>query len=142
MSYFDTVDVGEINARMFEDIKKIQEGIADKVGMVIQSVFQTVAGLAIAFYFGPELAGVCLATLPLIAVGGTVWMVAQSNESKKELDNYTEAGGVAEEVLSSIKTVTAFNGQSFENSRYSKPLARAQSQGIWVKTMKEYSIYN
>ncbi|CAG5103938.1 Oidioi.mRNA.OKI2018_I69.chr1.g1009.t1.cds [Oikopleura dioica] len=140
MSYFDTVDVGEINARMFEDIKKIQEGIADKVGMVIQSIFQTVAGLAIALYFGWELGLVCIATIPLIALGGFVWMVAQSNESKKELDNYTEAGGVAEEVLASIKTVTAFNGQSFENGRYSKPLAQAQSQGIKKAAMSGFAV--
>ena len=34
--------------------------------------------------------------------------------SKDESENYAEAGGVAEEVLSSVRTVVAFGGQEKE----------------------------
>ena len=37
--------------------------------------------------------------------------------SKDESENYAEAGGVAEEVLSSVRTVVAFGGQEKEVSR-------------------------
>lgn len=36
------------------------------------------------------------------------------------------ASAIAEEVLSSIRTVFAFNGQNIEVKRYSKPLAKAR----------------
>ena len=36
--------------------------------------------------------------------------------SKDESENYAEAGGVAEEVLSSVRTVVAFGGQEKEVS--------------------------
>lgn len=115
---------------MFEDVKKIQSGIADKVGMCIQSAFQFIGGLVVAMVFGWKLGLVCLATLPVLALAGYIFMVASSDSSKEELDNYAEAGGIAEEVLGSIKTVTAFNGQKFENSRYGKPLFKSQNLGI------------
>ena len=37
--------------------------------------------------------------------------------TKKELDAYAKAGGIAEEVLSSIRTVVAFAGQQKEVDR-------------------------
>ena len=39
--------------------------------------------------------------------------------SKDESENYAEAGGVAEEVLSSVRTVVAFGGQEKEVSQWS-----------------------
>ena len=38
--------------------------------------------------------------------------------SKDESENYAEAGGVADEVLSSVRTVVAFGGQENEVSRH------------------------
>jgi len=41
-----------------------------------------------------------------------------SSESSKELDAYAKAGSVAEEVLSSIRTVVAFGGERKECNRW------------------------
>ena len=38
--------------------------------------------------------------------------------TKKELESYAKAGAVAEEVLGSMRTVTAFGGQEKEVARY------------------------
>jgi ABC-type transport system involved in Fe-S cluster assembly fused permease/ATPase subunit len=43
---------------------------------------------------------------------------------------YADAGAIAQEVLSSIRTVSSFNGQSKEIERYSKKLAIAERAGI------------
>ena len=47
----------------------------------------------------------------------------------KELDAYSSAGSVAEEVLSSIRTVVAFGGEEKESERYAKRLKNAQTAG-------------
>jgi len=57
-----------------------------------------------------------------------------TNYSKNELDAYSVAGGIAEEVLSGIRTVTAFSGQSEELNRYKKPLKTAEQAGIKKST--------
>ena len=38
--------------------------------------------------------------------------------TKRELDAYAKAGAVAEEVLSSIRTVVAFGGEEKESERF------------------------
>lgn len=50
--------------------------------------------------------------------------------SKKELESYAAAGAIAEEVLSSIRTVVAFDGQDKEMERYDKHLVKAKINNI------------
>lgn len=48
----------------------------------------------------------------------------------RELDAYAAAGSVAQEVLSSIKTVIAFGGMEKETRRYTDNLQGAYKMGI------------
>ncbi|GFR58631.1 ATP-binding cassette, sub-family B (MDR/TAP), member 4 [Elysia marginata] len=50
--------------------------------------------------------------------------------SALERQAYAKAGGVAEEVFSSIRTVHAFNGQEKESQRYQETLVKAREYGI------------
>ena len=95
---------------MFDDVKKIQDGIAEKVGVAIQSLAQFVGGLIIGFVYGWKMALVILAVLPVLAISGYLWFYVTTAFTKGELDAYAVAGGIAEEVLSGIRTVTAFTG--------------------------------
>mgnify|MGYP000257563118 CR=1 FL=1 len=110
IGFFDTHDTGQLNTRMFGDVKKIQDGIAEKVGVAIQSLSQFIGGLIIGFVYGWKMALVILAVLPVLAVSGYLIFFTTSL-TKGELDAYAVAGGIAEEVLSGIRTVTAFTGR-------------------------------
>ena len=48
----------------------------------------------------------------------------------REQASYASAGGVAEEVLSCIRTVVSFNGQSKEVTRYVIVLFNGQSKEV------------
>lgn len=50
----------------------------------------------------------------------------QAALSTKELNSYSAAANVAEEVLSSIRTVFAFGGEKIEIERYNKRLINAK----------------
>lgn len=50
--------------------------------------------------------------------------------SQKELKIYAKAGAVAEELISSIRTVTAFSGQKKGTLRYTKNLDAARKFGV------------
>ena len=140
VGYFDTNDTGELNTRMFDDVKKIQDGIAEKVGIAIQSIAQFLAGIVIALVYGWKLGLVCVALLPVIGISGFLFFYMTTSASKEELDDYAEAGGIAEEVLGAIRTVTAFNGQNFEAKRYYKPLLNAQYSGIKKSALAGFAI--
>ena len=111
VGYFDLNSAAEMNTRLFDDIKKVSDGIGDKLGLAVQAVAQTIGGIVIGFIYGWKMSLVVLACTPAIAVTGYVFFVVTTKFSKSELDSYAKAGDVAEEVLSSIRTVTAFGGQ-------------------------------
>lgn len=50
--------------------------------------------------------------------------------SKNELKSYAKAGAVAEEVLTAIRTVFAFNGPPKDHKRYEVKLEEARVVGI------------
>ncbi|CAF3959669.1 unnamed protein product [Rotaria magnacalcarata] len=53
-----------------------------------------------------------------------------ARETVKELNSYSRAGEIAQEVFSSIRTVFSFNGSDYEKKRYEKELNTTQSSSI------------
>uniref|UniRef100_F6URM6 Multidrug resistance protein 1A n=1 Tax=Ciona intestinalis TaxID=7719 RepID=F6URM6_CIOIN len=77
-----------------------------------------------------KLSAVILAVSPLLVASAGILFKMTSMFTKKELDAYAKAGAVAEEVLSSIRTVVAFDGQDKECKRYQTNLNEARVVGI------------
>ncbi|CAH2282580.1 ATP-binding cassette sub-family B member 5-like isoform X1 [Pelobates cultripes] len=140
ISWFDVTKSGELNNRLTEDINKINDGIGDKVGHLLQNVSTFFAGLIIALAKGWQLALVYMAVSPLIAVSAGLFSKMMVSLTSKELSAYAEAGAVAEEVLSSIRTVVAFGGEDKELKRYSNNLGKAQQFGIKKAIASQLSI--
>ena len=130
VGYFDTHSAGELNTRLFDDVRKISLGIGDKLGIGLQATCQAIAGVIVGFYFGWKMCLVIMATAPLMAGVGYLFFTATTRFTQAELDAYAKAGDVAEEVLSSIRTVKAFNGQPTESERYSSNLEDARQVGV------------
>ncbi|XP_053323160.1 ATP-binding cassette sub-family B member 5 [Spea bombifrons] len=140
MSWFDVTKSGELNTRLTEDINKINDGIGDKVGHLLQNVSTFVAGVTIALAKGWKLALVYMSVSPLIALSAALFSKMMVSLTSKELSAYAEAGAVAEEVLSSIRTVVAFGGEEKELHRYSANLGKAQKIGIKKAIASQLSI--
>lgn len=69
-----------------------------------------VAGFGIAFGYGWLMTLVVAASLPLIGGTGFIFMWSIGEKDKKSAKDYSTAGGLAEQALSSIKTVKMLNG--------------------------------
>uniref|UniRef100_A0A672J2Z1 ATP-binding cassette, sub-family B (MDR/TAP), member 4 n=1 Tax=Salarias fasciatus TaxID=181472 RepID=A0A672J2Z1_SALFA len=125
IGWFDINETGELNTRLTDDIYKIQEGIGDKVGMLIQGFTTFIASFVIGFIKGWKLTLVILAVSPVLAISAVL-----TSFTSKEQAAYAKAGAVAEEVLSAVRTVFAFSGQEKEIQRYHKNLEDAKNMGI------------
>jgi len=90
---------------MVDDVKKIQSGIAEKTGLVVQSVAQFIGGLLVGFIYGWKMAFVILAITPVLAMSAYLLFYVTTQYTKNVLNSYAVAGGIAEEVLSGIRTV-------------------------------------
>uniref|UniRef100_A0A8C8FDU0 ATP-binding cassette, sub-family B (MDR/TAP), member 4 n=1 Tax=Oncorhynchus tshawytscha TaxID=74940 RepID=A0A8C8FDU0_ONCTS len=130
IGWFDVNETGELNTRLTDDIYKINEGIGDKVGMLIQSFTTFVASFIIGFSKGWKLTLVILAVSPVLGFSAFIFSKVLTSFTSLEQSAYAKAGAVAEEVISSVRTVFAFGGQQKEITRYEKNLEDAKNMGI------------
>ncbi|KAL0985400.1 hypothetical protein UPYG_G00156410 [Umbra pygmaea] len=130
IGWFDVNETGELNTRLTDDIYKINEGIGDKVGMLIQSFTTFVVSFIIGFAKGWKLTLVILAVSPVLGFSAFIFSKVLTSFTSLEQGAYAKAGAVAEEVLSSVRTVFAFGGQQREITRYQKNLEDAKNMGI------------
>ncbi|KAK5847663.1 hypothetical protein PBY51_016773 [Eleginops maclovinus] len=130
IGWFDCTSVGELNTRMSDDINKINDAIADQVAIFLQRFTTFVCGFCVGFVKGWKLTLVIVAASPLIGVGAGLMALFVAKLTGMELQAYAKAGAVADEVLTSIRTVAAFGGEMKEVHRYDKNLISAQRWGI------------
>ncbi|XP_051812258.1 ATP-binding cassette, sub-family B (MDR/TAP), member 4 isoform X1 [Acanthochromis polyacanthus] len=130
IGWFDVNETGELNTRLTDDIYKIQEGIGDKTGMLIQGFTTFISSFVIGFTRGWKLTLVILAVSPVLGISAGLFSKVLTSFTSKEQTAYARAGAVAEEVLSSIRTVFAFSGQEKEIDRYHKNLEDAKQMGV------------
>ncbi|KAJ2949200.1 hypothetical protein O0L34_g6145 [Tuta absoluta] len=117
-AYFDLHQTGDFASKMTSDVIKVEDGIGEKLATFIffQSAF--VSSVVMALIKGWKLALLCLITFPVtMLLVGVAGLIA-SKLSKKEAVAAGKAGSIAEEVLSSIRTVYAFSGHYKEIERY------------------------
>ncbi|KAI9225542.1 MAG: ABC transporter type 1, transmembrane domain-containing protein, partial [Piptocephalis tieghemiana] len=71
IGWFDRTSSGNLTSRLSGDINLIQDGISEKVGLIVQYVAMFLAGFIIAFVRGWKMSLVMLSVMPLlIAAGG------------------------------------------------------------------------
>ncbi|XP_024142686.1 bile salt export pump [Oryzias melastigma] len=130
IGWFDCNSVGELNTRISDDINKINNAIADQVSIFIERISTFIFGFMVGFIGGWKLTLVVVAVSPLIGLGAGLMAMAVARLTGRELKAYAKAGAVADEVLSSIRTVAAFGGEEKEAERYDRNLVEAQNWGV------------
>ncbi|RMC04951.1 hypothetical protein DUI87_18129 [Hirundo rustica rustica] len=130
IGWFDVNDVGELNTRLLDDVSKINDGIGDKIGLLVQALTTFVTGFIVGLIRGWKLTLVILAVSPVLGLSAALWAKVLSAFTDKEQAAYAKAGAVAEEVLAAVRTVIAFGGQEKEIKRYHQNLEDAKRIGI------------
>ncbi|KAI9271642.1 P-loop containing nucleoside triphosphate hydrolase protein [Phascolomyces articulosus] len=103
MTRFDKAEEGSLTTRLATDTQMIQDGISEKLGLMVQLIAQVIAGFIIAFVKGGDL-------------------LAQ--------DMYAHAGSIAEQVFSGIRTVYAFSLQDRFSKSYDRELDKVCATGV------------
>ncbi|XP_078519793.1 ATP-dependent translocase ABCB1-like isoform X3 [Lissotriton helveticus] len=130
MAWFDSSKTGTLNCRLTDDINTIRDGLGDKFSMFAQYLSTFVAGMVIGFVYGWKLTLVILSVCPLLAASTAVWSKLLGSLAAKEMSAYAKSGAIAEEILSAIRTVVAFNGQKKAVTRYEVNLRDARNAGM------------
>ncbi|KAI7871025.1 putative ABC transporter protein [Spinellus fusiger] len=130
MTWFDKASDGSLNTRLATDTQLIQDGISEKFGLMMQAIGQFVAGFVIAFVKGWRLAVIMLATLPLMAGAGAAMGYFITKYTLEAQNSYADAGSVAEQVFSGVRTIYSFSLQGRFSDIYNLKLDNAMNKGI------------
>ncbi|CAG9824228.1 unnamed protein product [Phaedon cochleariae] len=130
IEWFDKNRTGDFATLFTQNISKIEDGIGEKIGLFLFSVTVFLTGIIVALYEGWKLAVVAMVSLPISTIIMMIITKIAAKYSKEEMEAYGEAGAVAEEVISSIKTVVAFDGQWKETKLYENHLIEAKCNNI------------
>ncbi|XP_075977925.1 ATP-dependent translocase ABCB1-like [Anticarsia gemmatalis] len=130
-AYFDLHLTTDFASKMADDVTKLEEGIGEKVSTLVFSTTVAISCITMALLKGWKLALLCLITLPVtLSLVGLTGLIADRLYKKEAIQNGL-ASAIAQEVLSSIRTVYAFNGQRRELERYRRCLSEARR--IFIK---------
>ncbi|KAF5272756.1 hypothetical protein FQA39_LY07783 [Lamprigera yunnana] len=130
IGWYDVHQTGDFASRVADDLRKMQEGMGEKFAIVIYFEMICVTSIIQGLILGWELALVCMVSFPIsiILMGFISWI--STKLAKQEMGAYGEAGAIAEETLSAVRTVVAFGGQQKEQERYDKLLLFACKNNI------------
>ena len=118
MSFFDVLDgKGKLTNTLTNDLLKMKEGMGDKVADFLSLLARMIGCLIFSLIKGWKLTLVILAIAPLVIVAFNLTIKFTIKYTKKQILAYGKANSIAQEVLTAIRTVTAFNGQKKEYQR-------------------------
>ncbi|CAN1127328.1 ABC transporter B family member 13 [Linum perenne] len=130
MNFFDTeAKDSNIIFHISSDTILVQDAIGDKTGHALRYLSQFIAGFALGFTSVWQLTLLTLAVVPLIALAGGAYTIIMTSLSEKGEVAYAEAGKIAQEVISQIRTVYSFVGEDKAIESYSNSLKKALKLG-------------
>ncbi|GJN05501.1 hypothetical protein PR202_ga23131 [Eleusine coracana subsp. coracana] len=121
---------GAIGARLSADAAKVRGLVGDALQLVVQNSATLVAGLVIAFVSNWELSLIILALIPLIGLNGWIQMKFIQGFSADAKMMYEEASQVANDAVSSIRTVASFSAEEKVMDLYKKKCEGPLRTGI------------
>lgn len=108
----------------------MEDGLGEKVVIFVHFIIAFIGSIVLAFYKGWELSLICLTSLPVTFIAMGFVGIATSKLAKQEVNQYAKAAVVAEEALSGIRTVKAFEGENKEVNAYKLSVIAAKKLNI------------
>ncbi|KAI8147839.1 putative ABC transporter protein [Fennellomyces sp. T-0311] len=130
MGWFDKAEEGSLTTRLASDTQTIQDGISEKFGDLVMCVAQFVTGYVVAFVNGWKMALVMFATMPLLLGTGATMGIMITRYTLKVQNSYADAGSIAEQVFSGLRTVYSFSLQQRFAQRFETELVKSRRMGI------------
>ena len=122
VAFFDGERTGELMNRLSGDATILQSAVSANISMALRSLVQALGGIVLLFVTSPLLAAMMIAVVPAIAISAVVYGRRVRRLSKQVQDRLADAGAVAEESLSGLRTVRSFAAEALEHARYSGAL--------------------
>ena len=125
IAFFDLGTAGSIAMQATSNGTLIQGGLGEKLGLVFQSLATFVAAFILAFVVQWKLTLITSSIVPCLLISIGVISALEAAIETKILREYAQAGSFAEGILSSIRTIHAFDIRARLVEKYDDFLQRA-----------------
>ena len=118
--WFDANNAFEFATKVQAQLEQVEMGIGEKFGQIITMISQCIIAFVFAFITSWKLTLVMLSIAPLIIVDVLFLVNALKTGIIMGRKTWEKAGGLAEEMLYNIKTVTSFANFEYETRRFNE----------------------
>ena len=125
--WFDDNNAFEFATKVQAQLEQIELGLGDRLGQFIMMLTELIVGFVAAFISSWKLTLILLTCFPFIIAGALIMTFTMKNLIVSSRKTYEIAGGVAEELLYNIKTVTSFANFDYEINRFGKLIDKVES---------------
>eukprot|EP00922_Rhytidocystis_sp_ex-Travisia-forbesii_P069198 GHVS01103233.1.p1 GENE.GHVS01103233.1~~GHVS01103233.1.p1 ORF type:complete len:1391 (+),score=130.82 GHVS01103233.1:123-4295(+) len=130
MAFFDSNDAGTIAARFDTASVLVRNALGMKFSMVCLNCAMGIGGYVVSFIMNWLMTLVMLSGLPLMIVAAVILSRSLGVATRGGMAAYKEAGSVAEETFSLIRTVVAFGNEERMREKYESHLQKAEKAGV------------
>ncbi|XP_071800167.1 ATP-binding cassette sub-family B member 10, mitochondrial-like [Asterias amurensis] len=119
IAFFDKTRTGELVNRLSTDTTVIGNSVTTNISAGLRALAQAMGGVGMMFYSSAKLATIVLSIVPPVAVVAVIYGRFLRTVSKQKQDVLAKSTEVAEEKVSSVRTVRAFAQEDREKRAYS-----------------------
>ncbi len=120
VAWFDKHRTGDIVTRLSNDTVLIQKAVTTNIAAGLRSISMVIGGTAMLFYLSPALALLSMALIPPVAIAGMTYGRYVQGQQRAVQEAVGRSMQVADELISSVRTVRAFARENFEAGRFAK----------------------
>ncbi|KAF1748490.1 hypothetical protein GCK72_024957 [Caenorhabditis remanei] len=128
--WFDKNLSGTITTRLNDNMERIQDGVGDKLGVLIRGISMVLTSVIISLVYEWRLALMMIGLIPVSTICMTLLSRFLEKSTANELENVGVAGAIAEEALMGVRTIQAFNGQEEMVAKYEEHLNSGKKHAI------------
>ncbi|WPG98770.1 Hypothetical protein R9X50_00156600 [Acrodontium crateriforme] len=127
--HFDNESNGSISTQVTTNGNRIHQGIAEKLTSIVQGVAMFISAFVVALSVQWKLSLITMTTIPAIFLAVAVCIAVDAKYEDQLIKIYSRAAVLAQEALSSIKTVHAFWAHDKLINKYDDYLVAAHAVG-------------
>ncbi|CAI9753706.1 unnamed protein product [Fraxinus pennsylvanica] len=133
IGFFDTeISTSDIMHGISSDVAQIQEVMGEKIAHFVHHIFTFICGYVVGFLRSWKVSLAVFAVTPLTMFCGIAYKGIYGGLTAKEENSYRKAGSIAEQAISSIRTVFSFVAEDNLATKYSDLLERSVPLGAKI----------
>lgn len=125
IKFFDTTRTGELTSRISSDSQVLQSAVTTNLSMFARYLLQILGSIIFMFSLEPSLTGLLLAVIPIVSLLTVQYGRYLRKLRKKFQDELAASSVIAEEAISSMRTVRSFAAEAKMSKEYSKNVQKS-----------------